>query len=249
MGRWHEQDAFWEAVAPFLFPDVRFGSTARQEVDQLVGLLGVGPGARVLDLCCGPGRHALELARRGFAVTAVDRTAAFLERGRRRADAEGLAVEWVHADMRGFRRGGAFDAAINFFTAFGIAEDEEADWRVVRNLCASLRPGGRLVMELAGKEVIARDFRERTWRVGPDGTSFLLEERRVRPGWVWLENRWVLFDAAGRREFDWLLRMYSGVELDALLRRAGFTAVDLYGSLAGTPYDREARRLVAVARK
>ena len=86
-------------------------------------------------------------------------------------------------------------------------------------------------------------------RLTQAGSAFLLEQRRVRPGWVWLENRWVLFDGAGRREFDWLLRLYSGAELDALLRRAGFTSVDLHGSLAGAPYDHEARRLVAVARK
>jgi len=58
----------------------------------------------VLELACGPGRHALEFARRGYRVTGVDRTARYLETAREKAGEEGLDVEWVEADMRTLRR-------------------------------------------------------------------------------------------------------------------------------------------------
>ncbi len=180
---WHEDDTFWEDIAPFLFTDIRCGEGARREVEQVIALSNVSPGAKILDIGCGPGRHAMEFARRGFSVTGVDRTAAFLERAVRQADEEQLPVEFVLADMRSFHRPVCFDAAISLYSTFGYFESEEDESAVLRNLFASLKPGGRLVMELLGKELIARDFRARDWQCSPDGTAFLLEEREVRGGW------------------------------------------------------------------
>ncbi|MFQ5858089.1 MAG: class I SAM-dependent methyltransferase [Anaerolineae bacterium] len=185
---------------------------------------------------------------RGFRVTGVDRTTAYLERARRQAVEEGLNAEFVHEDMRSFRRPETFDGAINLFTSFGYFQDPAEDLQVVRNLHASLKPGGRLVMELMGKEVLARIFRERDWHQDEDGTLFL-EERTISSGWDWIENRWITIDGSQRTEFTLGHRLYSGTELAALLRQAGFTSVTLYGGLAGGPYDHTAPRLAAVAQK
>src|SRR5262245_46390315 len=94
---WFDDDRFWDAVAPFLFTAERCGDATSDEVDAIVKMLGVQPAARILDLCCGVGRHSLELAARGFSTTAVDRTAAYLERARRSAAGKNVAVEFVQA--------------------------------------------------------------------------------------------------------------------------------------------------------
>jgi SAM-dependent methyltransferase len=244
---WYEDDAFWETFAPAMFNERRWEMTP-EEIDSVVALLGLSPGAHILDLCCGPGRHSLELARRGFHVTGVDRTAAYLERAQRQVAEEGLSIELVQADMRDFRRPEAFDGAINLFTSFGYFEDPADDLQVVQNLHASLKAGGRLVMEMMGKEVLARVFREQDWHQDEDGRLFL-EERKIRSGWDWIENRWIVIDGPERKEFRFGHRLYSGAELTALLRQAGFASVTLYGGLAGGPYDHTARRLAAVAQK
>ena len=147
---WHEDDHFWEQTAPFQFDERRWAA-ASKEVEQALALLQLKEGAAVLDLCCGPGRHSLELARRGFKVTGVDRTARFLEEARRRAEAEGLAIEFVQDDMRTFHRPGTFDAAINLFTPFGYFDDPEEDHRVLENIYASLKPHGKLLLDVMGK--------------------------------------------------------------------------------------------------
>lgn len=242
---WHEQEDFWETVP--LFDEQRL-EMAPAEVDAVLSLLDLEPGAAVLDLCCGVGRHSLELARRGYHVTGVDRTAAFLEAARNQAEAEGLDVEWVQADMREFVRAGSFAAAVNLFTSFGYFEDPAQDRRVADNLAQSLAPGGSLVMEMMGKEVLARIFHPCDWRELQDGSLFL-QERRICRDWTWIENRWILVKDGQRKEYPLGHRLYDGAGLRALLLQAGFESVALYGDLAGAPYDSEARRLVAVARK
>lgn len=244
MKAWHESDDFWEATAPIMFGNQRW-EAAPVEVDQVVRLLGVSPGATILDLCCGPGRHSLEFARRGFSVTGVDRTAVYIERAQEQAAAEGLAVEFVQEDMRRFCRPHAFDAAVSLFTSFGYFEDPAENRQVLANVRDSLRDEGSLILEMMGKEVLARIFRERDW--GEQDGILFLEERKVSKNWSWMENRWVLLRGQERREFEVSHWLYSAAELSAMLKECGFSSVDVYGDLEGAPYDHRARRLVVVA--
>ena len=208
MSAWHEDDAFWETFGPYMFTDERL-ELARSEVDSLIRLLGLDPGAKVLDLCCGTGRHSIEFARRGFAVTGVDRASYFLDHARKRAADAALPIEFVQADARAFERTGAFDAAVNLFTSFGYFDDPADDLKVARNLCSSLKSGGRAVVDIIGKEVLARNFRERDWHSCPDGTLFL-EERKLIGAWERIESRWTLASAAGIKEGAIALRLLLG---------------------------------------
>ncbi len=243
---WYEQDTFWDTVAPTLFTRQRW-SDAPAEVEQVVALLEIEPGAHVLDLCCGVGRHSLELARRGFQVTGVDRTRFYLDMAARQAEAEELKVEFVQSDMRSFCRPDAFDAAVNLFTSFGYFEDPEEDRQVAMNVYRSLKPGGAFLIDMMGKEVLARIFRERDW-YEEDG-MLILQERKITRNWSWMENRWILFKDNTRTELRLSHRIYSAVELASLLTECGFAHVDAYGDLEGGAYDHLARRLVVVARK
>jgi SAM-dependent methyltransferase len=243
---WHEDDQFWQAMAPFVFDSQRW-SEAATDVNQIVKLVGLAPPASVLDLCCGQGRHSLEFARRGFVVTAVDRTAAFLGEGGRRADAEGLRIELVQEDMRRFFRPNAFDMAMNLYTSFGYFDDPQEDRNVLLNVHRSLHPDGTLVMDLIGKEVLARVFRERDWNA--DDGAICLREMKVSQDWGWIDSRWILLKGTSRQEFSISHRLYSGTELAKLLRECGFVSVRILGDFAGAPYDHKAKRLVAIARK
>lgn len=245
MTAWHEDDLFWSAVEPVLFDEDRLAS-APGEVEAIIGLLGLAPGARVLDLCCGPGRHAVELARRGHQVTGVDRNPVYLERARVAAEAAGVELELVEQDMRRFARPQGFDAVINMFTSYGYFERDEENLQVAQNIQRSLRPGGVALIESVGKEVVARSFQPRWW--SETNGVLLLEERTVCDGWQRMEARWILVRDGQRQDLTLRHRIYSGGELLMVLQQAGFAAVSLYGSLHGAPYDQQAERLVAVAR-
>ena len=247
MGEWFEDESFWENFGPVMFSEERV-KTARAEVDSLIALMELAPSAHVLDLPCGVGRHSLELARRGFHVTAVDRTTSYLAAARNQAAQEGLTIEFVQADMRIFERPNFFDGAINLFTSFGYFDDASDDLMVARNFASSLKPGARLVVDMNGKEVLARIFRHHDWHHQADG-SLILEERKILGAWDGIETHWILIRGADRKEATFSLRLYSGTELATLLKRAGFSEVAIYGSLAAKPYDQSAERLVAVAKK
>ena len=247
MTRWFEDDTFWESIDWFLFSEMRKPETTSIEGDQIVKLLQLASSSSILDLCCGPGRHCLEFSRRGFRLTGVDRTARYLELARTRSTELGLDIEFVQADMRAFKRAEHFDFAFDLFSSFGYFEDPNDDLQVLRNLQESLKPGGKLLMEMLGKEILARNFRDKLWHHRPGTEEYLLQEVSVRSGWDWIENRWTLIRGEDHRVFTFGVRVYSGAELASALRQAGFSRVDLFGSLEATPYDHTAQRLVAVA--
>jgi len=246
-GEWFDSDEFWTTFGPVLFNTQRL-TAAPAEVDGFIRLCDLSPGARVLDLCCGPGRHTLELARRGFKVTGVDRTATYLRHLSELARNEGLRVEVARRDMRDFRRPGSYDAVLNYFTSFGYFEDPRDDVRVLENIHDSLVPGGQVLLDVLGKEVLARGYVERWWKwLEPD--LLLLEEREVVRDWTWIRTHWTLLREGKRQSYTMSNRLYSASELVALLKGVGFASVRIYGDLDESPYDKDAWRLIAVAEK
>ena len=247
MSAWHEDDAFWTAFYPVMFPEARW-AVADEQVAQGLALLEVAEPVDVLDFCCGPGRHTLALAKLGHRVVGVDRTASYLDIGRQKAEGAGLDVRFELGDVRSFKTENAFDCAVSLFTSFGYFEDPLDDVKVLENVYASLRPGGKLLMDMSGKEVIAKAFVPRGWSEPEPGLTWL-EERSVLPGWSGIKNKWTLIRGDEKFEHVLYIRLYSGKELETALLQTGFSQVHLYGSLDGDPYDNLARRLVAVGVK
>ena len=244
---WHEDDSFWETWGPWIFSTNRIAD-AVDEMDKVSKLLVIRQKDCILDLCCGIGRHSLELARRGYQVTGVDRTRKYLDEARKQAKEEGLAIEFVQGDMRFFSRPDTFDIAISMFTSFSYFEDPQEDRHVVKNVFESLRRGGRFIIQMRGKETLAKIFRERDWNENEDGV-IVLEERKVSRNWSWMENRWIMLKGNERIENKITHRLYAASEIAGLLRDCDFKRVDVYGDLEGNPYDHTARQLVAVGYK
>jgi SAM-dependent methyltransferase len=241
---WFADDTLWSEIYPFEFPGPVLDAGVAQ-VEKAIGLSGLQSGD-ALDLGCGPGRHAVPLARRGFRVTAVDLSPFHLARARERAAAARVSIEFVESDMRAFLRPDAFDLALSIFTSFGYFEDGQDDLRVLQNVQRSLRPGGVLVMDLASKERLARVLHPTVSQRTADG-ALLVQRHEVVEDWSRVRNEWTVVRNGRARTFEFLLRIYSGQELTTLLGAAGFAAVTLYGGLDGRPYGLEAERLVAVA--
>jgi SAM-dependent methyltransferase len=252
---WFNDPDFWKNYAPIMFDDAHWAEVpgVADGVTRLAGLKLYGespcpqPAPRVLDLCCGMGRVSSELARRGFAVTGVDITAAFLETARDDAAYENLDIEYIEADARSFKRPGFFDTAVNLYISFGYFDDPAGDLLLARNVCESLKSGGSFIIETLGKEIAVRDFTEGEWFERAGFT--VLTKYEALDSWGALKNRWILIRDGKRMEKVFTQRLYAATELRALLFEAGFSSVELYGGWDEEPYDQHAQTLIAVGRK
>lgn len=243
---WHENDDLWEFQEIFMLSP-RILDAAPAEAENALKLLDAPPGSPLLDLCCGHGRHTIEFARRGYRLTGVDRNIRYLDYARRRAADQHLDIEFVQDDMRTFRRPESFDGVTSLLTSFGYFDNPDDDRRVLENIHGSLKPGGRMLMEVGGKEVLARIFQKRDWDE-QDGV-YQMVEREPIDNWSRLRMRWIFVRDGKISEFYLTLRVYSASELNDLLTSVGFRDVRIYGGLNGSPYDQTARRLVALAVK
>lgn len=240
---WHNQDKFWELFEPILYNQQR-QSSAKVEVEKVVNLLQIPQKARILDLCCGVGRHSLELARQGFDVVGVDRTTSFIEKAKQKAEKNNLNVAFIVGDMREYCQPNSFNIVMNLFGSFGYFEDPEDDRQVVKNMYASLYSGGKFLIETMGKEILARGFQERDW--SEEGDTLVLAERKPHQNWGRMQTRWIVIKGNQQVEYTVSVRSYSAVELSSLLSDCGFANVQVYGDLEGIDYDQGAKRLVVI---
>jgi len=243
---WFDDDSFWRELYPVMFPEERIAGADEQVAKALA--LTKPSGKTALDLCCGPGRCSIALAKRGFYVTGVDRTQYLLDKARARARTARAKIEWVRADMRDFVRPNSFALVLSMFTSFGYFADRGEDLLVLRNILESLRQGGVCLIELLGKEHLAKIFQPTVSHLLPDGT-LIVERHEIFDDWTRVRNEWLLIKNNRVRRFKFHHTVYSGLELRDRLERAGFVDVKLYGNLGGDEYGPDSERLVATGRK
>jgi len=144
----HPGDPFFERVAERLgsaYLRYSFTKGTTQEVGFLVDLLGLPAGSRVLDVGCGPGRHAVELAKLGYAVTGVDISRRFLDVAAERARDAGVTAAFFQVDARQMPFDDEFDAVISLCQGgFGLMGSD--DGLVLRRIAEAARSGGRVVL-------------------------------------------------------------------------------------------------------
>ncbi len=246
MAEWFDDENFWKRLYPFLFAPEQF-EKAEEEVEKILNLTSFR-GDSVLDLCCGPGRHAVLLAKRGLSVTGVDKSPFLLKKARERARKENVRVRWRQQDMRHFCRPESFGLILSLFTSFGYFDAPEDDQKALSNVFQSLKPGGTFIVDVVGKEILAKIYQPIHSKVLSDG-SLLVERHEIVEDWSRIKNEWIIIKGETVHRFKFQLRVYSGQELKARLAEAGFSEIHLYGNFDGHPYGPEADRLIAVAKK
>lgn len=144
----HPREPYFEAVGDLLgsaYLRYSFTKGTAQEVEFLLELLGLDPGARVLDVGCGPGRHAVPLAQAGMAVTGIDVSRRFLDIAAEAARAAGVGAAFFHVDARQMPFDDEFDAVISICEgAFGLMAGDDST--VLKRMAEAVKPGGRVVL-------------------------------------------------------------------------------------------------------
>jgi SAM-dependent methyltransferase len=237
--------AYLDVYGRHLAPEV-----AEREVRFVERALGLQPGDRVLDLCCGPGRHAVLLAERGLRVTALDLSQPYLDAAAAEATRRGVAIETVCTDMRAPGFDGRFDAVINMFSSFGYLESPAEDAKVLRGVATALRPAGSALFDLINREWVVRNQVADESHPATGGTMHH-EHRELD---LVTSRNHVTFVAlapdGSRRELGGHhIRLYTLTEIIGMLESAGLAFARAYGGFDGEPYAVDTRRMIVVATK
>ncbi len=235
---------YLEAFSPGFHPE-----RTSQEVDFIDRTLALPTGSRILDLCCGHGRHLIELAALGYAMTGLDLDPLFLDIARQEADRRELTVRLEHRDMRDIPFTSEFDGIVNYFTAFGCFEEEEENQTVLEGVASALKPGGRFLIDVMSRDHLVRIHQSRDWQETENGVKILYNRQfdplRGRNN----VQRTMIYPDGTVKEATHSIRVYTGDELIRMLTMAGLKIEGVYGDSDGRPFTIESPRLVILSRK
>jgi SAM-dependent methyltransferase len=243
---WFEEifDEDYLRTLPFLTPQA-----TQAEALFVAEALGVEPGARLLDVGCGYGRHAMELAARGYQIVALDLSLPLLLRGADEAQRRGLNINFIHGDMRDLVFDSQFDGIYCLFSTFGYF-DEDTNRKTIEGMARAVKRGGRVVLDVLNRDYLIGELPTRVWWEG-DGCVVLEEVEfnyftsRIH------SNRSIVFDDGRQLEQEISIRAYSLHELGKMLHAAGLRVIEVSGSTAmrGRFFGNQSRGLIVVAEK
>ncbi|WP_421830309.1 class I SAM-dependent methyltransferase [Larkinella sp.] len=217
------------------------------ECDFLHDTLNVQPGGRVLDIFCGHGRHALELARMGYSVTGVDISTESIGELQTDAKRQKLVVETIAGDFMTLPIEGEFKAAYCLGNSFSFFPHDQMLF-FLQKIAGLLPVGGRFVADTAMiAESVLPDFEERSWMQIGDITFLMENEYDARESCITAHLTYLRNGQTQRRKSRHYI--YTVAELHRLFQKAGLTITELLGSLDGSDFLLGDERLLLVARK
>jgi SAM-dependent methyltransferase len=229
---------------PFLTPQA-----TQAEAEFVIEAMSLAPGAQVLDVGCGYGRHAMELAARGFHVVGLDLSTPLLVRGGEEAHRRGLTINFIRGDMRELDFENQFDAAYSLFSTFGYFDDE-TNKKTLQNIARALKPNGKVLIEILNRDYVIADLPTRVWWEG-DG-CVVLEEVELNYFSSRIQvNRSVVFDDGRQLEQEISVRAYSLHEVGKLMHAAGFRVLEVSGGyqMKGRFFGNQSRHIIVLAER
>jgi len=202
------------------------------EVNFIEESLGCEAGAMILDLACGTGRHAVELASRGYQVVGFDLSLAMLARASDEAQDRKQKINFVQGDMREMTFEETFDGIYSWNTSFGYF-DEEKNGAVIARVHKALKKGGQFLLDVVNRDYIVRQAPSLAWFEG-DGCicmdemtiDFITSRMKVK--------RTLMMDDGRTKEIEYSVRIYALHELGKMLHDNGFRVAEVSGR-TGTP--------------
>lgn len=200
-----------------------------QEIELFVEILNPSPDSKILDLCCGQGRHSIELARKGFAnVEGLDRSHYLIQKAKEIIKKEGISVKFKEGDARKLPyQPDTFDIIMILGNSFGYFETVQDDFRVLKEVFRTLKPWGKLLLDIADGDYLKKHFQPRSWE-WISKEYFVCRERSLSYDKQRLISREIISHTQKGVIADQFYseRLYSKDGIAKLLNEVGFHTVD-----------------------
>ncbi len=229
----HVRPDWWQSIFNSLYLKtdgdvVDNENITRQEVDLFSQILKLSPEDKILDLCCGQGRHSLELTRRGFKyIEGLDRSHYLVQKAKLSAKKKGLNVRFREGDARKLPYPpDTFDVIMILGNSFGYFKTIQDDLRVLKEIFKILKPWGRLIADVADGNYLRKHFQPRSWE-WIDKKHFVCRERSLSLDGQRLISREVVTHVEKGIIADqfYAERLYARQNLTELIKEVGFSDI------------------------
>ncbi|MFX1375935.1 MAG: methyltransferase domain-containing protein [Promethearchaeota archaeon] len=206
----------------------------KYEVDYFSKILNIKPEDYILDLCCGQGRHSIELGRRGFRnIYGLDRSRYLIQKAKFDNKTHGLFCKFQEGDARKLRyKSDFFDFVMVLGNSFGYFESIKDDIQVLKEIHRVLKPWGKVVIDITDGYYLKNNFQPRSWEwidqnlfVCRERTLSLDDQRLISREVITHVNKGVLVD-----QF-YAERLYSNEKISEILKKAGFSDIYIHGTI------------------
>jgi len=228
--------------------------TTAAEVDIVEATLELNSHDRILDLCGGQGRHAIELHKRGYKnITVVDYSQVLLRVGLKNAAEVGSPVYFCRGDACELGLADSiFDVVLVMGNSFGYFEDDLQNRKILQEICRLLRPGGKLLLDLIHTDYARQQFKPRSWHEASEDLV-VCRQRKLLDAGVLVREMVVSKRSGLIRDVTYFARLFRHKELEVLLVDSGFKQINCAGKLVSHPrpgdYGLLGKRMVVTAEK
>ena len=237
---------FFSADSPYLNHPLLTPERTVKEMDFVLSQVNLSPGARVLDVGCGPGRHSIELARRGYDVVGIEPSAAMIQAAKVRATEASVAPTFRQVCGESFVASDEFDLAICLFTTLGQISKEGENCELVKRTHEALRPGGFFVVETRQRAPTVQHLQTEE-RFG--GERYTDVSRLYDAVTQTVTEVFEVVSPESTQRYLLRYRLYNRTELAGLLKEAGFTIVASFGDYDGNPLIPDSAMMLLIGRK
>jgi len=207
-------------------------SITQDEIDKFAEILSLEKDHTILDLCCGQGRHTLELSRRGFnKVFGLDSSGYLIQRAKKQARKENLIANFREGDARKIPYSpDSFDNVLILGNSFGYFESKEDDLRVLKGVLRIIKPNGKVLIDVSDGNFIKSNFKPRSWE-WIDEDYLVCRERSLSKDNQRLISREVIVkvDEGIKADQFYAERLYTKESIKKLLESAGFSNIQFFG--------------------
>ena len=203
-------------------------------------------GGKVLDLACGPGRHSILFARKGFEVTGIDLSENLLRVAESTARKEKLDIKFIKADLRRVDLTEKFDLVVNLFTSFGYFEKDEDNFSIFRTASNLLRPGGYFVFDFLNSSFIENNLVRESREDKPH--EIIIQKRRIEGGRI-IKDINIQYNGKVKTFYE-SVKLYRWGELSEAIHKNGLAIKKTFGDFTGSDFiEATSPRMIIIAQK